>query len=57
MSLRGLRPTPRALRLLAWSYAMKGLLVALVWFFAPELPALAFDQARAAWARLVSDTR
>lgn len=57
MSLGRLRPTPHTLRLIAWSYAMKSLLVALLWLFAPELPARAFDQARAAWARMLSDAR
>lgn len=57
MSLRELRPAPRVLRLLAWSYAMKSLLVALVWLFAPELPVRALEEARAAWTRMVTVTR
>jgi hypothetical protein len=40
-----------------WSYAMKGLLVTLVWLFAPELPARALAQARATWTRVVTAAR
>jgi hypothetical protein len=52
-----LRPSPRLLRLVLWSYAMKGLLLALVWLFAPELPGRAMAEARAAWTRVVTAAR
>jgi hypothetical protein len=57
MSLLPLRPPPRVLRVLVWSYAIKSLLVVLIWLAAPDLPAKALEGARAAWERLLTDIR
>jgi hypothetical protein len=45
------------LRLLVWSYALKTLVVALVFLLAPELPARVLEEARAAWTRVATATR
>ena len=39
--------------LVAVSYAVKTLLLALLWVAAPEVPARALGHARAAWGRLL----
>lgn len=57
MSGSSLRPTPRVLRVLVWSYALKTLLVVLVCLLAPELPTRVLDEARAAWTRVITATR
>ena len=43
----------RTVRLVAVSYAVKTLLLALLWVAAPELPAKALGHARTAWAWLL----
>jgi hypothetical protein len=40
----------RTLKLLAWSYAIKTVLVVVLWLVAPEIPQQAFAHARRAWA-------
>jgi hypothetical protein len=40
------------LRLVAVSYAVKSVLLALLFLLVPELPEKALDHARAAWTRL-----
>jgi hypothetical protein len=45
--------TPRVLRLLAVSYAVKTAIVGLLWLAIPDLPRRAGTTARAAWAHLV----
>lgn len=40
----------RTLRLLAWSYAIKTVLVGILWLVAPEIPQRALDHARRAWS-------
>ena len=54
MSFLGLALTARTLRLLAMSYALKTLLVVAVWVVAPDIPARAIAEVRAAWARLAA---
>ena len=44
----------RTVRLVAVSYGVKTLLLALLWVVAPEVPARALGHARAAWTRLWS---
>ena len=44
----------RTVRLVAVSYAMKSLLLALLWVAAPEVPAKALRDARTAWARMMT---
>jgi hypothetical protein len=57
MSLLPLRPPARLLRVLAWSYAIKSLVVVLLWLLAPDLPAKALEGAKTAWDRLLTDIR
>ena len=45
------------MRLVAVSYAVKSLLLALLWIAAPEVPATALRHARAAWARMTTRTK
>ena len=40
----------RTLKLLAWSYAIKTMLVVFLWLVAPEIPQRALDHARRAWS-------
>ena len=40
----------RTLKLLAWSYAIKTVLVGILWLVAPEIPQQAIAHARRAWA-------
>ena len=47
----------RSVRLLALSYAVKSLLLALLWVMAPELPAKALGHARAAWTWVLEGTK
>ena len=54
MSFLGLALTARTVRLLAMSYAFKTLLVVAVWVVAPDIPARAIAEVRAAWARLAA---
>jgi hypothetical protein len=56
MSILGLALSARTVRLLALSYALKTLLVVAIWVAAPDLPARAISEARAAWARLAGGT-
>ena len=43
----------RTLRLIAWSYAIKTVLVGLLWLVAPEVPRQAVAHARRAWATVM----
>jgi hypothetical protein len=47
----------RTLRLALVGYAVKSVLLALLFLLAPELPDKALGHARAAWARLTEDPR
>ena len=47
----------RTVRLVAVSYAVKTLLLALLWVAAPELPARAFGHARTAWAWMLAKAK
>lgn len=40
----------RTLKLLAWSYAIKTVLVGILWLVAPEIPRQVVDHARRAWS-------
>jgi hypothetical protein len=40
----------RTLKLLAWSYAVKTVLVGILWLVAPEIPQQVLAHARRAWA-------
>lgn len=44
--------TPRTLKILAWSYVVKTLLLGMAWIAVPDLPQRAEAQAREAWALL-----
>ena len=44
----------RTVRLVAVTYAVKTLLLGLLWVAAPEVPARALGHARAAWARMLA---
>jgi len=43
----------RTLKLLAWSYAIKTVLVGILWLVAPEIPQQVFAHARRAWASVI----
>ena len=43
----------RTLKLLAWSYAIKTVMVGILWLVAPEIPQQAISHARRAWASVV----
>jgi hypothetical protein len=45
----------RTLKLLAWSYAIKTVLVAILWLVAPEIPQQVIAHARRAWASVSAD--
>ena len=49
MTLASLTPSRRTVKLLAWSYAVKTLIVGILWLVAPEIPEAALAYARAAW--------
>ena len=53
MTLAGLTPSRRTLKLIAWSYAVKTLLVGILWLVAPEIPEAVLAHARAAWASTI----
>jgi hypothetical protein len=40
----------RTIKILAWSYAVKTVLVAILWLVAPEIPQQVVAHARRAWA-------
>jgi hypothetical protein len=40
----------RTLKLLAWSYAVKTLIVAVTWVLVPDLPQVVTEKVKAAWA-------
>lgn len=50
MTLASLTPSRRTVKLLAWSYAVKTVLVGILWLVAPEIPQAVLAHARAAWA-------
>lgn len=50
MTLARLTPSARTVKILAWSYAVKTVLVGLLWLVAPEIPEAVLAHARAAWA-------
>ena len=50
MTLAGLTPSRRTLKLVAISYAVKTVLVGILWLVAPEIPEAALAHARAVWA-------
>ena len=50
MTLAGLTPSRRTVKLLAISYAVKTVLVGILWLVAPEIPEAVLAHARAAWA-------
>lgn len=45
----------RTLKLIAWSYAIKTVLVGILWLVAPEIPQKAIAHARRAWASVSAD--
>jgi hypothetical protein len=45
----------RTLKLIAWSYAIKTVLVGILWLVAPEIPQQALAHARRAWAKVSAD--
>jgi hypothetical protein len=48
-----LTPSRRTVKLLAISYAVKTLLIGILWLVAPEIPEAVLAHARAAWANAV----
>jgi hypothetical protein len=50
VTLAGLAPSRRTVKLLAVSYAVKTVLVGILWLVAPEIPEAVLAHARAAWA-------
>jgi hypothetical protein len=50
VSLASLTPSRRTVKLVAISYAVKTVLVGVLWLVAPEIPAAVLAHARAAWA-------
>jgi hypothetical protein len=50
VTLSRLTPSRRTVKLLAWSYALKTVLIGLLWLIAPEIPAAVLAHARAAWS-------
>ncbi|MET0551751.1 MAG: hypothetical protein ABW221_01860 [Vicinamibacteria bacterium] len=50
MTLASLTPSRRTMKLLAISYAVKTVLVGVLWLVAPEIPEAVIAHARAAWA-------
>jgi len=50
VTLASLTPSRRTVKLLAWSYAVKTVLVGILWLVAPEIPLAVIAHARAAWA-------
>jgi hypothetical protein len=50
VTLASLTPSRRTVKLVAWSYAVKTLLVGILWLVAPEIPRAVIAHARAAWA-------
>ena len=53
MTLARLTPSRRTLKLFAWSYAVKTVLVGLLWLVAPEIPEAVLAHARAAWSSAI----
>jgi hypothetical protein len=53
LTLARLTPSRRTLKLVAWSYAVKTLLIGILWLVAPDIPEAVLAHARAAWASAV----
>lgn len=47
--------TPRSLKILAWSYLIKTLIVGIAWLVVPDLPQRAADRIREAWSRVMQE--
>jgi hypothetical protein len=50
VTLASLTPSRRTVKLVAISYAVKTVLVGILWLVAPEIPQAVIAHARAAWA-------
>jgi hypothetical protein len=50
VTLASLTPSRRTVKLLAISYAVKTVLVGVLWLVAPEIPEAVIERARAAWS-------
>jgi hypothetical protein len=46
---------PRALRIIAWGYLIKTLIVGVAWLMVPDLPQRAATKVREAWSWAVGD--
>ncbi len=53
MTLASLTPSRRTVKLLALSYALKTLIVGILWLAAPEIPRAVLAHARTAWAGVI----
>jgi hypothetical protein len=53
VTLARLTPSRRTVKLIAISYAVKTLLVGILWLVAPEIPEAVLAHARAAWTGVI----